>query len=90
MRASRSGGATATDRRRHLLAITPAGRGALERAEHAQESIEDEVLAALGPDDRAALRDLLRRALDEAFGFSADDEHVAVGVGDDADRSQAQ
>ena len=54
----------ATDRRRHLVALTPAGRQALERAERAQESIEDDVLAALGPDERAALRDLLRRALD--------------------------
>jgi DNA-binding MarR family transcriptional regulator len=80
----------ATDRRRHLVAITPAGRGALERAEHAQESIEDDVLAALGPEDRAALRDLLRRALEAPSGPSADDEHVAVGVGDDPDRSRAQ
>jgi DNA-binding MarR family transcriptional regulator len=75
----------ASDRRRHRVALTPAGRGALERAESAQESIEDEVLAALGPDDRALLRDLLRRAL-EVRGevLSAHDEDVAVGVGDDA------
>jgi DNA-binding MarR family transcriptional regulator len=69
----------ASDRRRHLVALTHAGRGALERAERAQESIEDEVLAALGPDDRALLRDLLRRALEVR---SAHDEDVAVGVGD--------
>jgi DNA-binding MarR family transcriptional regulator len=55
----------AGDRRRHLVALTPAGRQALERAERAQESIEDDVLAALGPDDRAALRDLLSRALEQ-------------------------
>jgi DNA-binding MarR family transcriptional regulator len=54
----------ASDRRRHLVAITPAGRRALERAERAQESIEDEVLAALGPEDRATLRRLLSRALE--------------------------
>jgi DNA-binding MarR family transcriptional regulator len=54
----------AGDRRRHLVALTAAGRQALEHAERAQESIEDDVLAALGPVDRAALRDLLSRALE--------------------------
>ena len=52
------------DRRRHIVALTAAGRQALERAERAQESIEDEVLAALGPEDRAALRSLLSRVLE--------------------------
>jgi DNA-binding MarR family transcriptional regulator len=70
----------ASDRRRHLVALTPAGRSALERAERAQESIEDEVLAALDADDRALLRDLLRRALEAR---SAHDEDVAVRVGHD-------
>jgi DNA-binding MarR family transcriptional regulator len=51
------------DRRRHIVALTTAGREALERAERAQESIEDEVLANLGPEDRAALKALLSRAL---------------------------
>jgi DNA-binding MarR family transcriptional regulator len=74
----------ASDRRRHLLAITPAGRQALERAEHAQETIEDEVLAALGPDERATLRSLLSRALEAPSEPLADDQHVAVRVGDDA------
>jgi DNA-binding MarR family transcriptional regulator len=78
----------ASDRRRHLVALTPAGRQALERAERAQESIEDDVLAALGPDERAALRDLLSRAL-EYPPPSAHDEDVAVRVGDDAGRSRA-
>jgi DNA-binding MarR family transcriptional regulator len=80
----------ASDRRRHLVAITPAGRQALERAERAQESIEDDVLAALGPAERAALRDLLSRALEAPREVLADDEHVAVRVGDDADRGRAQ
>jgi DNA-binding MarR family transcriptional regulator len=52
------------DRRRHLVHITAAGRRALERAERAQESVEDEVLAALSPTERATLRELLARALD--------------------------
>ena len=51
------------DRRRHLVHITAAGRRALERAERGQESVEHEVLAALTPDERATLRDLLARAL---------------------------
>ena len=54
------------DRRRHVVFITPAGRRALERAERAQESVEDEVLAALSPAERATLRALLARALDVA------------------------
>jgi DNA-binding MarR family transcriptional regulator len=44
--------------------MTDAGRLALERAERAQESVEDEILAALGAEERATLAHLLRRALD--------------------------
>jgi DNA-binding MarR family transcriptional regulator len=51
------------DRRRHLVHVTAAGRRAIERAERGQESVEDEVLAALTPGERATLRDLLARAL---------------------------
>jgi len=51
------------DRRRHIVALTTAGREALERAERAQESIEDEVLANLRPEERADLKALLSRAL---------------------------
>ena len=54
------------DRRRHLVHITPTGRRALDRAERAQEGVEDDVLSALDPDERATLRDLLARALDKA------------------------
>jgi DNA-binding MarR family transcriptional regulator len=54
------------DRRRHLVHITAAGRGALDRAEAAQGAVEDEVLAALAPDERATLRTLLARALEGA------------------------
>jgi DNA-binding MarR family transcriptional regulator len=54
----------ASDRRRHLVALTPAGRRALEKAELAQASIEDEVLASLGPDERDQLRRLLGKALE--------------------------
>ncbi|MGD0197809.1 MAG: MarR family winged helix-turn-helix transcriptional regulator [Solirubrobacteraceae bacterium] len=51
------------DRRRHIVELTAAGHGALAQAEDALEAIEDDVLAALGPEDRATLRDLLARAL---------------------------
>jgi DNA-binding MarR family transcriptional regulator len=54
------------DRRRHVVRITADGRRALERGERAQESVEDEVLAALTPSERATLHDLLARALEGA------------------------
>jgi DNA-binding MarR family transcriptional regulator len=50
------------DRRRHMVELTDAGRAALERAERAQESIGDEMFAALSDDERATLRSLLGRA----------------------------
>src|SRR5690242_4607801 len=52
-----------TDRRRHLVELTPAGRRALDSAERAQEAIEDEVLQALDAEERATLWHLLSRAL---------------------------
>jgi DNA-binding MarR family transcriptional regulator len=52
-----------SDRRRHLVALTPAGRKALGLAERAQEAIEDDVLKALDPGERATLWQLLTRAL---------------------------
>lgn len=54
------------DRRRHLVEITPAGLAALDHAEQAQESIEDDVLAALSAEERETLRTLLHRALEGA------------------------
>jgi DNA-binding MarR family transcriptional regulator len=53
----------AADRRRHVVQLTPEGRGALESAEHSQEDIEDEVLGALDAEERATLWRLLGRAL---------------------------
>lgn len=54
------------DRRRHLVHITTKGRRALDRAERAQERVEEEVLATLSADERATLRELLARALSDA------------------------
>ena len=52
------------DRRRHIVEMTPAGRRALERADKARESLEDEVLAPLSTEERAKLRSLVQRVLD--------------------------
>jgi len=52
-----------SDRRRHLVDITDAGLGALERAEMAQGSIEDEILGGLSGAERVTFRRLLVKAL---------------------------
>jgi DNA-binding MarR family transcriptional regulator len=52
-----------SDRRRHLVQLTPTGREALSFAERAQEAIEDDVLQALDDEERATLWRLLTRAL---------------------------
>ena len=52
------------DRRRHIVELTANGRHALERADTARESLEDEVLAGLSAEERAALRGLIQRVLD--------------------------
>ncbi|HEX4109431.1 MAG TPA: MarR family winged helix-turn-helix transcriptional regulator [Solirubrobacteraceae bacterium] len=51
------------DRRRHIVAISPAGVTALEGAERAMEAVEDEVLCELDPAERAQLSRLLGKAL---------------------------
>ena len=53
------------DRRKHNVAITAAGRVALDRAELEMRRLEDEVLAGLTADERAHLRVLLAKALQE-------------------------
>src|SRR5437867_12595486 len=51
------------DRRRHIVELTAAGRRALERADKARESLEDEILKDLSAEERATLRRLLDRVL---------------------------
>ncbi len=51
------------DRRRHIVEMTPAGHKAMLAAEQAMESLEDDVLGALAPEEREVLRALLDRAL---------------------------
>ncbi len=54
-----------TDRRRHIVDITDAGLEALERAEVAQGSIEDEILGGLSEAERVTFRRLLVKALQD-------------------------
>ena len=53
------------DRRRHIVDITDPGLEALERAEAAQGSIEDEILGGLTAAERAMFRKLLVKALED-------------------------
>ena len=55
------------DRRRHIVEITPAGRRALEHADRARDSLEDEILRTLTPEERKTLRRLLERVLESLF-----------------------
>ena len=80
----------ATDRRRHLLALTPAGRQAPgARRARAGEHRGRRARGARAGGTRGAA-ELLSRALEAPAQPSAHDEHVAVGVGDDAQRGRAQ
>jgi DNA-binding MarR family transcriptional regulator len=57
----------ATDRRRHIVEITESGRKALDRADKARESLEDEILGDLSVDDRKTLRRLLEKVLESLY-----------------------
>jgi MarR family transcriptional regulator, lower aerobic nicotinate degradation pathway regulator len=52
------------DRRRHIVEITPGGKKVLERAERGMAKLEEELLAALSPSERAKLKQLVRRVLE--------------------------
>ena len=52
------------DRRRHIIEMTTAGRHALERADRARETLDEEVLAVLSAEERATLRKLMNRVLE--------------------------
>ncbi|ANC31687.1 MarR family winged helix-turn-helix transcriptional regulator [Isoptericola dokdonensis] len=49
------------DRRRNVVRLTPAGRTELDRLDAVVRSVQDEVLAPLGPEDRRRLASLLAR-----------------------------
>jgi DNA-binding MarR family transcriptional regulator len=54
-----------TDRRRHIVEITPTGLTALEEGERNLETLEDEVLSKLSQAERSQLHGLLAKALGE-------------------------
>src|SRR5258708_33498277 len=60
------------DRRRHLVDLTPSGRAAVERAEKARESLEDEVLAGFTAEERASLKQMLGRVLESLLQATAE------------------
>ena len=49
------------DRRRHLVSLSRAGKRQLGDYRRLAQSLEDELLAPLGEDERSRLRDLLQR-----------------------------
>jgi len=53
-----------SDRRRHIITITPAGRRYLRRLDKQLERIQDELLAPLSPEERQLLIRLLTRVLE--------------------------
>jgi DNA-binding MarR family transcriptional regulator len=53
-----------SDRRRHIVSMTPRGRKALHQAEAAQQTLEDDILGALNEEERSVLANLLRKAID--------------------------
>jgi DNA-binding MarR family transcriptional regulator len=52
------------DRRRHRVHLTDEGARRLSEARRRRETLEDEVLSKLDPDEREALHQLLAKALD--------------------------
>jgi DNA-binding MarR family transcriptional regulator len=53
-----------SDRRRHIVSMTEQGCTALQHAEAAQQTLEDEILVGLNTEERAKLAHVLRKALD--------------------------
>jgi DNA-binding MarR family transcriptional regulator len=54
------------DRRRHIVSLSPAGEAELARTDGQLTAIEDDVLGALSPAERATLFELLQRAVGPA------------------------
>ena len=53
------------DRRRHVVVMTKQGEKDLERAEELLETLEDDLFSGLDAGERATLRALMSRALEE-------------------------
>ena len=65
------------DRRRHLVELTDAGAKALNAAEEAMDSIEDDVLRALSEKERSTLSKLLAKAAEGLAATSDRDADLA-------------
>lgn len=61
----------ATDRRRNVVTITPAGRQKLRKLDRLVARIQDQLLAALSADEREQLVQLLGRVVDHQAGQQA-------------------
>jgi DNA-binding MarR family transcriptional regulator len=59
-----------SDRRRHIVQLTPAGRVAVRKAERGMESVEEEVFGALSDKERTTLRELLAKTLEGVPPFA--------------------
>jgi len=70
------------DRRRHVVQLTPAGSAALDQAEKALETVEDEVLSALTSEERKVLWELLTRALRGVEPADGQDAAAIAAVAD--------
>jgi DNA-binding MarR family transcriptional regulator len=70
------------DRRRHIVALSAAGEGELAASQDVFCGIEDELLKALTPEERATLYDLLVRAVGGVMpgSCSAGDENSCAGA----------
>jgi DNA-binding MarR family transcriptional regulator len=68
------------DRRRHRVQMTEAGREVLTRARAHMDDIENEVLQALDPDERATLLNLLLRALQGVEHIADDAQHPSLAT----------
>jgi DNA-binding MarR family transcriptional regulator len=67
-----------SDRRRHLVEVTDNGLLSLEQTQRGMVAVEDEMLAALSPEQRAQFDVLLRQALHGEHGVMSKARSAAV------------
>jgi DNA-binding MarR family transcriptional regulator len=72
------------DRRRHIVELSPGGKTALRAAQARLAGVEDEILHALNPEERATLHQLLVRAVGaDRPECDESDPHPALSPGCD-------